>query len=135
MRGLALVAGFALVALAFAAATRVADTREGLVAEFITLLAGMAGVLLLIYGLTARRRAGVPGPGPKAESRVSRQQPQPRSKRDLALGAGGIALAIALASGLAASGGFWWAFAGALLLLPMFSGSLYLCWRYLRASP
>lgn len=132
MRWLALVAGFALVALAFAAATRVADTREGLVAEIITLLAGMAGVLLLIYGLAARRRAGVPGP--TAEAPVSRQ-PQPRSKRDLALGAGGIALAIVLAGGLAASGGFWYAFAGVLLLLPMFSGSLYLCWRYLRASP
>ena len=136
MRRLALVAGFALVALAFAAATRVADTREGLVAEVVTLLAGMAGVLLVIYGFTTRRRAGVPGPGsgPKSEAPASRL-PQTRSRRDLALGAGGIAVAIALAGGLAASGGFWWAFAGGLLLLPMFSGSLYLCWRYLRASP
>src|SRR5690349_7637472 len=41
MRRFALVAGTALVILAFAAATRVADTREGLIAEVVTLLTGV----------------------------------------------------------------------------------------------
>ena len=51
MRWVSLGAGIALTVLAFAAATRVADTREGLIAEVITLLAGLAGISLLLYGL------------------------------------------------------------------------------------
>ena len=133
MRWLALVSGVALVALAFGAATRVADTREGLFAEVITLLGGMAGVSLLIYGLAARRRAAAPTSSAQyvAESRP----PRPRSGKDLFLGVGGIALSLALLTGLALSGGFWWALSGAVLLLPMLSGSVYLFVRYLRASP
>ena len=122
----------ALVALAFAAATRVADTREGLVAEIITLLGGMAGVVLLIYGLAARRRTDAPAASPQA---AGDQAPRPRSRRDLLLGGAGIALAIVLLGGLAVSGGVWWALMGAVLLLPMVSGSVYLCVRYLRANP
>ncbi len=121
----------ALVALAFAAATRVADTREGLVAEIITLLGGMAGVVLLIYGLAARRRA-VPASSPSPQAAAPRPAPS-RSRRDLLLGAGGIVLAVILLSGLGASGGFWWAAIGAVLLLPMVAGSVYLCLRFLRA--
>ena len=41
MRRAALVAGAGLVIVAFGAATRVADTREGLIAEVVTLLAGL----------------------------------------------------------------------------------------------
>lgn len=121
----------ALVALAFVAATRVADTREGLVAEIVTLLGGMAGVVLLIYGLVARRRA-TPASAPSPEPATPRPHPS-RSRRDLLLGAGGIILAVILLSGLGASGGFWWAAIGAVLLLPMVSGSVYLCLRFLRA--
>ena len=49
MRWLSVIAGVALLALAIAAVTRVADTREGLVAEIVTLLGALAGVSLLIY--------------------------------------------------------------------------------------
>ena len=120
-----------MVALAFVAATRVTDTREGLVAEIVTLLGGMAGVVLLIYGLAARRRAT---PAGSSSPQATTPGPLPsRSRRDLLLGAGGIILAVILLSGLGASGGFWWAAIGAVLLLPMVSGSVYLCLRFLRA--
>lgn len=132
MRRLALVAGIALVALAFGAGSRVADTREGLIAEVITLLAGLAGVALLIYGLVARPRA--PAGPPRLET-SSTPAEHARSVRDLLVGAGGIVLALALLTGLALSGGALWAGFGLVLLLPMFAGSVYLCVRYLRASP
>lgn len=129
MRWGAVVAGFALIAIAVAAVTRVSDTREGLIAEVITLLGAVAGISLSIYGLTARRRPGS-APTPRAM-----RQAQPRSSKDLKLGGAGIALSLALVVGLAISGGFLWAALGLALLLPMISGSVYLCVRYLRASP
>lgn len=121
-----------MVILAFAAATRVADTREGLVAEVVTLLAGLAGVGLLIYGFTAGRmdRGEATGPRPPAPA-----APRPRTRRDLLLGVGGIAVALGLLTGLALSGGPLWAGFGLVLLLPMIAGSVYLCLRFLRASP
>ena len=130
MRWLSLVAGIALVALAFAAATRVTDTREGLIAEVITLLGGLAGVALLIYGLTARRRQMPPPSSPRP-----RAAPRARSKNDLLLGASGIVFALILLVGLAVSGGFLWAALGLALLLPMIAWSVYLCVRFLRLSP
>jgi len=129
----AVVAGMALVTLAFAAATRVSDSREGLIAEIITLLGGLAGVSLLIYGLAARRRpSSVLATSSRAPSRLT---PRPRSRNDLLLGAGGIGLGIVLLGGLAISAGVGWALFGLVLLLPMISGSVYLCVRFLRASP
>ncbi len=130
MRWLSLVAGAALLALAFGAATRVTDTREGLIAEVIALLGGLAGVVLLIYGLAVRKRATAPT-APQRPPAV----PRARSRNDLLLGAGGIALALILLGGLAASGGIWWAAIGLVLLLPMIAGSVYLCARFLRFSP
>jgi len=133
MRWISLVAGAALVVLAFAAVTRVSDTREGLIAEVITLLGGVAGVGLLVYGLAARRTAaGRPSMTRQLETRPT---PRPRSTRDLVLGAGCIALALVLLGGLAISGGVLWAALGLALMLPMISGSVYLCVRFLRASP
>lgn len=131
MRWPALVLGVVLVAVAFAAATRVSDSREGLVAEVVTLLGGLMGVSLLLYGLAARRRRGVAARTTSSAPQV----PRPRSRNDILLGAGGIALAIVLLGGLAVSGGFWWGLFGLILLLPMIAGSIYLCFRYLRASP
>jgi hypothetical protein len=129
----AIVGGAALVVVAFAAATQVADTREGLVAEVITLLASLVGVGLLLYGLTARRTT------PTMEAiRPTHGSPptqRPRTARDLLLGAGGIALAVILVAGLAFSGGTFWAVLGLALLLPMISGSVYLFVRFLRANP
>jgi len=133
VRRISLVAGAALVVLAFAAVTRVSDTREGLIAEVITLLGGAAGVGLLVYGLAARRTAARrPSLTRQLETRPA---PRPRSTRDLVLGAGGIALALVLLGGLAISGGVLWAALGLALMLPMISGSVYLCVRFLRASP
>ena len=133
MRRISLVAGAALVVLAFAAVTRVSDTREGLIAEAITLLGGVAGIGLLVYGLAARRTAP---DGPSLTRHLQpRPAPRPRATRDLVLGAGGIALALILLGGLALSGGVLWAVLGLALMLPMIAGSIYLCVRFLRASP
>ena len=132
MRWLAIVAGVALIALAIAAATRVADTREGLVAEVVTLLGALAGVSLLIYGLAARPRPQAAAPETRTAPTLA--APRGRSSRDLLLGAAGIALALILLGGLAISGGLLWAAFGLALLLPMLAGCVYLCLRYLRAS-
>jgi hypothetical protein len=133
VRRIALVAGAALVVVAFAAATQVADTRQGLIAEVITLLASLAGVGLLVYGLTAGR-----GPrmtqSPETRTTIAGID-RPRQPRDLLLGAGGVVLAVILVSGLALSGGMLWASLGLALLLPMIAGSVYLCIRFLRANP
>lgn len=133
MRWIALVAGIALVALAVAAVTRVEDTREGLVAEIVTLLSALAGISLLIYALTARPRP----PGMRAEPPPRPEEPpaRPGTRRDLALGAAGMALAVVLLGGLAVSGGAMWAGFGLALLLPMIAGSVYLCVRFLRSRP
>lgn len=125
-----LVAGAALVVVAFASATRVADTREGLIAEVVTLLSSLAAVGLLIYGLTARR--GQPAASPPQRPPASLR---PRTRRDLLFGAGGVVLAVVLVVGLALSGGPLWAGLGLVLLLPMISGSVYLFVRFLRANP
>ncbi|HVH63323.1 MAG TPA: hypothetical protein VNA65_06965 [Candidatus Dormibacteraeota bacterium] len=132
MRWIALVAGAALIVLAFAAASRVADTREGLIAEVITLLAGVTGLSLVTYSFFARKR-------PDAESRPAETRPglvhRTGSSRDLWVGIAGVALSIALLAGLGFSGGMLWAGLGFLLLLPMLAGSVLLCWRALRPNP
>ncbi len=134
MRWLALVSGIALVVIAVAAVTRVADTREGLIAEIITLLGGLAGISLLIYGLAARPRPQS-APAGQPATVVPVRYRRPRSTRDLGLGGAGLVLALILLAGLTASGSWWWTAFGFALLLPMISGCLYLCVRYLRASP
>ena len=130
MRRFALVAGAALVVVAFAAATRVADTREGLIAEVVTLLAGVAGVGALIYGLAARQAAPASRPSTRPPRPV-----RPRTRSDLLLGAGGVALAAVLVIGLAITGGPLPAVFGLALLAPMIAGCVYLCVRFLRANP
>lgn len=129
MRWLSLVAGMGFVALAFAAGTRVADTRDGLIAEVVTLFAGLAGVSLVLYGVFAGARPGArPGlarpPSPLA---------RPPSSRDLAIGAGGLGLAAILLGGLFISAGWQWAALGFVILLPMIAGSAFLCGRFLLA--
>jgi hypothetical protein len=132
VRWLALVAGTALLVLAFAAAGRVTDTREGLVAEIVTLLGGATGFVLLIYSFAARKRTAPP---PSLANTALPRAEYRRTTRDVLLGSGGIALALLLLAGLAISGGATWAGFGLALLLPMLAGSVYLCVRYLRASP
>jgi hypothetical protein len=132
VRWLSLVAGAALMALAFAAATRVTDTREGLIAEVILLFAALAGIGLLVYGLTARRGlSAAPGPPVRA---LDAAPPLTRSRRDLLTGAGGVALGAVLLAGLALSGGILWLALGFALLLPMLAGSVYLFVRFLRSA-
>ena len=133
MRRLSLAGGFALVVLAFFAASRVTDSRAGQVAETVTLLAGLAGIGLLTYAFASRPRNRTPIVTPPA--RPAPPHARPRSNRDLILGAGGVLLAILLLTGLAISGGFIWAGFGLALLLPMIAGSVYLCVRFLRANP
>ena len=129
MRWVSLVAGVAFVVLAFAAATRVTDTRDGLIAEVVTLFSGLAGVSLVLYGLFARAR---PSPSPPMAT-ASRPPARPPSARDLAIGAGGLALAVILLGGLLLSAGWQWAALGFVILLPMIAGSALLCGRFLMA--
>lgn len=119
-----------LVAVAFAAATRVADTREGLIYEVVTLLAGLAGVGLLLYGLVAtfsHSRPTVPAP-PVAKAAT----PKVHNAGELLVGASGLVLAAILLGGIAATSGGWWALLGSILLLPMIAGCIYLCFTFAR---
>ena len=122
--------GAALIAVAFVAGGRVADTREGLLAEVITLLAGLVGVSLILYAWVwgARPRPDLaPVPG------LARPQPHVPSATELVVGAAGLVIAAGLVAGVALSAGGLWALMGFVLLLPMILGSGYLCLRFLRA--
>lgn len=132
MRWIALLAGAALIVLAFVAATRVTDTREGLIAEVITLLAGVTGLSLATYAFFARNR---PDAGSSSASTRPNLLHGRGSPRDLRLGIAGIALSVVLLAGLGISGGILWAGFGFLILLPMLAGSVLLCWRALRPNP
>lgn len=129
-RWIAALAGLALVAIAFIAASRVADTREGLIAEVVTLFAGLVGVLLLLYGLVPKRAAGARDAAPAS---AAPRQAGPRSANDLLLGSAGLLVAAVLLTGLVMSGGWQWAVIGALLLLPMVAGCVYLCAAFMAA--
>jgi len=127
VRWVSLVAGACLVAIAFGAATHVADTREGLIAEVVTLMAGLVGISLLLYGLLAGTRAA---PRPSA---VRTPAPvRPPSAREFAIGAAGLGLAVLLIGGVAVTAGLQWAAVGSVMLLPMIAGSAFLCGRFLR---
>lgn len=128
MRPLAVGAGIALIVLAFAAGTRVSDTHDGLIAEVITLLGGLAGIGLLLYGL-------LPRPGHAAHAPIIQPASSniSRPARELLIGGVGLLLAAVLLSGLAVSAGWQWAALGFVLLTPMIAGSVYLCARFLRA--
>ena len=128
MRRLSLVAGAGLIVIAFAAATFVADTREGLIAEVVTLMAGLLGVSLLLYGLLAGAR-----PAPRAPVSLAPAAARSPSSREFTIGASGLGLAAILIGGLAVSAGWQWAALGSVMLLPMIAGSAFLCGRFLRA--
>ena len=128
MRRLALVTGIALVAIAFGAATRITNTREGLIAETIMYLAALVGLILIFYGLFGGAR-----PAEKRDVPRSHAVPSPPSSRQFALGAGGLALAAILISGSGLTAGWQWAALSSVMLLPMIVGSAILCARFLRA--
>ena len=125
MRWAALGTGAILIVVAFLAGSRVADTREGLVYEVVTLLAGLAGVSILLYGLVA----------PMSQGRRATQTPRaavPAGERvhnagELLVGAAGLLVSAILLGGIAASAGPLWALLGGVLLLPMIAGCVYLC--------
>ena len=103
MRWLALVAGAGLIALAFGAGTHVADTREGLIAEVITLMAGLVGVSLLLYGLLAGAARPAPRPTTSPSSPAPVRAPSPK---EFTIGVAGLGLALLLISGLAITAGW-----------------------------
>jgi hypothetical protein len=127
VRWLSLIAGAGLIAIAFGAGTFVADTRQGLIAEVVTLMAGLFGVSLLLYGLLARARPAQ-RPAPAVSPTISAP-----SSREFTIGAAGLGLAVILIGGLAVSAGWQWAALGSVMLLPMIAGSAFLCGRFLRA--
>lgn len=131
MRWVSLGAGVVLVVVAFVAGSRVADTREGLIFEVIALLAGLAGVILLIYGWVSAVSTAHPSPS-RPSVTVDRAVPV-RSANELLIGGAGLATAAVLVVGIALSAGPMWAVLGLVLLLPMAIGSVYLCIRFLRA--
>ncbi len=123
-RWIAAVAGLVFVVIAFIAAAHVADTREGLIAEVITLLSGLAGILLILYGVIPRRARHAPDP---ATGSAVHSPSRRRTANDLLLGSAGLLVAAVLLTGLISSGGWQWALVGGLLLLPMIAGCVYLC--------
>ncbi|OLD26669.1 MAG: hypothetical protein AUJ02_01840 [Chloroflexi bacterium 13_1_40CM_3_65_12] len=130
MRWLALGAGLALVTVAFLAGARVADTREGLIYEVVTLLAGLAGVSLLLYGLVAalgRQRPLLQAPNVRASA-----DEKVHNAAELAVGASGLVVAAILLAGVSATAGVLWAMLGSILLLPMIAGCAYLCISFVR---
>jgi hypothetical protein len=131
LRWLSILAGLALIAVAFVAATQVENSRRGLIAEVILYLGGAVGLVLLFYGLFARSRASTTVQRQPLEART--HKPRVPTANDLVLGTSGIVLAIVLLSGLAISAGTLWLVLGFVLLLPMIAGSLYLSLRFLRA--
>ena len=130
MRWLALAMGAILVTIAFLAGARVADTRDGLVFEVIALLAGLAGVSLLMYGwVAATLQAHAVNPPPP----IRKPPVQVRSANELLIGVGGVFVAAVLVVGIGLSAGPEWALLGLVLLLPMVIGCTYLCLRFFRA--
>lgn len=128
-RAICVASGVLLIAVAFIAAGRVDDSREGLIAEIVTLLSGLAGVALLLYGLVPRRGASAP----RRQARPAATERRPRTANDLVLGGGGLGIALVLLGGLGLSGGWGWALLGAVLLVPMIAGSAYLVIAFVRA--
>lgn len=130
MRRLALGAGVILIAAAFLAATRVADTREGLVYEVVTLLSGLAGVSLLLYGLVAKLSASSAVRQAPAVARPARDRVH--NAGELLVGVSGLVVAAILLAGIADTAGVVWAILGSILLLPMIAGCAYLCFAFAR---
>jgi hypothetical protein len=130
VRRLALVIGAALIAVAFFAGGRVADTREGLIAEVIALLTALVGVGLVLYWWVS---GASPRPGSAPKARDKAPAVQIRSATELLVGGVGLSIAAALVAGVALSAGELWALMGFVLLLPMILGSAYLCVRFFRA--
>jgi hypothetical protein len=130
MRWAALGLGVILIAGAFLAGARVADTREGLVYEVITLMAGLAGVSLVLYGLVAT--LGRPQARVSEPQRTRPVADKVHNAGELVLGVFGLLVAAILVIGIGVSAGMLWVLVGSILLLPMIAGSAYLCFSFAR---
>ena len=131
MRWLALASGVLLVVIAFVTGAQVADTRQGLIFEVVALLAGLAGVSLLLYGLLADRSHARLSLSPQPAT-TGQPQSTIRSANELLIGSSGLVLSAVLITGLGVSAGLQWALLGLILLLPMVIGAGYLCLRFIR---
>jgi hypothetical protein len=131
-RWLSLGAGAILIVIAFATGLRVADTREGLMYEIVTLFAGLAGVSLLLYGLVANSFRGRDRPAAAARPSHAVAADRVHSLNELLIGGVGLVVAALLVVGLAASGGALWAVLGFAILLPMVAGCGFLCYSFIR---
>jgi len=129
VRWLALVIGAALIAIAFVSGGRVADTREGLIAEVITLFTALVGVGLVLYFWVAGAR---PRPAGSMPVGAGTPEVQVRTATELLAGAVGLLIAAALIAGVALSAGGLWTLMAIVLLLPMILGCAYLCIRFWR---
>ncbi len=130
MRWQFVIAGAISVGVAFFAATHVADTREGLLYEVVTLFAALIGVILILLGLFSSTLRSSGSGRPRAVSGSS--EPEVHFASELLVGAGGLVVAALLLTGLAISAGPVWGLLGLALLLPMIAGSAYLCVRFIR---
>jgi hypothetical protein len=130
MRWAALGLGVILIGGAFLAGARVADTREGLVYEIVTLLAGLAGVSLVLYGLVAT--LGRPQAHLSQPQTTAPVGDKVHNAAELMLGVFGLVVAATLVIGIGVSAGVLWALVGSILLLPMIAGSAYLCFSFAR---
>jgi hypothetical protein len=130
MRWPALGAGVILIAAAFFAAARVADTREGLIYEVVTLLGGLTGVGLLLFGLVATLNdsRSTPQVPPEVGPAVERVH----NAGELLVGVAGIVVGVLLVGGVGVTAGTWWALLGSIMLLPMVAGCAYLCFVFVR---
>jgi hypothetical protein len=128
VRWLSLIVGLGLVVVAFVAGSRVADTRDGLIAEVVTLLGGLVGVSLVLYGLLAGAR-----PVSRQSAPLAPAPARTPSTKELTIGIGGLVVSVILIGGLAVSAGWQWAALGSVMLLPMIAGSAFLCVRFVRA--
>jgi NAD/NADP transhydrogenase beta subunit len=132
VRRLSLLIGIALIGIAFAAGTRVADSRQGLIAEVVALLGGLAGLALLLYGIFSGARPS--RDAARVLTKSTRSSQETRTANDLVIGGIGIVLSIILFGGLAISGDILWAALGLILLLPMLAGSVYMTLRFVHAA-
>ncbi len=131
MRWAALGAGAVLIAVAFLAGSRVADTREGLIYEVVTLLSGLVGVSLFLYGLVAPMTRT--GPTPQSPRVAAAATARVHNADELLVGAAGLVVSAILLGGLVATAGWLWALLGGIALLPMIAGCIYLCVTFARA--
>jgi hypothetical protein len=93
----------------------------------------LAGVSLLLYGLVAPMSRARLTPQ-TARVAVTKGGDRVHNAGELLVGAAGLVVAAILLGGIAATAGLLWALLGAVVLLPMIAGCVYLCVSFARAA-